>query len=201
MKHYEKLGSTDQESFVIEILKQKKNGYYVELGACHPTDNSNTITLEKDFGWTGVSFEIDHDKAKLVQENRTNPCIETDATTFNYIKYFEENNFPKQIDFLQIDIDSGPIGYDNFGRPAGNASLSLLGLIALPLNTYRFSVITFEHDCSIAYRNKPMRDAQREILHSLGYNMIKRSPDEDWWLDPTVLKYMEYKSYLDVTAS
>ena len=88
MKNYTRLGSTEQESFVIEILKQKRNGYYVELGACHPTDNSNTITLEKDFGWTGVSFEIDPVKAKLVQDNRKNPCIETDATKFNYTNYF-----------------------------------------------------------------------------------------------------------------
>ena len=193
-------GKSNQEHFVLNILKEKKEGYYVELGAFHATEGSNTYYLETQYDWKGVSFEINPEWHADIIKERKNECVLGDATKFNYIKYFEDNNFPKQIDFLQIDIDSGPIGYDGLGRPAGNPSLSLLGLIALPLNTYRFSVITFEHDCSIAYKNEAMRDAQREILYSLGYNMIKRSPDEDWWLDPTVLKYMEYKSYLDVTS-
>jgi hypothetical protein len=115
-----------------------------------------------------------------------------DALDFNYISYFEENNFPKQIDYLQVDIDAG---YDYLGRPVGNPYLTLHGLLAVPLNQYRFSVITFEHDANMYWRNTAMRDAQREILDSYGYSLVVRQMHEDWWVDPNVIGLEDYREY------
>ena len=180
-------GSSSQESFVISLFKEKKNGYYVELGAFNSKIGSNTYYLENDYNWNGVSFEILEDRRKEFVSNRNNPCYG------NYIKYFEENNFPKQIDYLQVDIDAG---YKEDGRPIGNHYLTLHGLISLPLTQYRFSVITFEHDSNMYFRNTGMRDAQREILDSLGYTLVVREIHEDWWVDPNVFPIDEYRKYL-----
>jgi hypothetical protein len=179
-----------EAKLILDLLKEKRNGYYVELGAFHSKVGSNTHKLETEYDWNGVSFEIVPDFHKEFISNRRNPCILADATKFNYLKYFEENNFPKQIDFLQIDIDSG---YNEMGRPQGDPYQSLKALIAMPLNEYRFTFITFEHDASIDYKATSIRDAQREILHSFGYNMLVRTHSEDWWVDPTVIKYMDYR--------
>jgi hypothetical protein len=181
-----------QEEFVLNILKNKKNGHYVELGAYHSKNGSNTYRLENEFDWTGVSFEIVPELHKEVSENRKNPCILGDATKFNYIKYFEENNFPNQIDYLQVDIDAG---YDGYGRPVGSAYTSLHGLIAVPLNQYRFSVITFEHDANMYWKNTSIRDMQREILDSLGYSLVVREIHEDWWVDPNVVSMGQYRKF------
>ena len=186
------IGLTHAENFVIDILDKKRNGYYVELGAYHSKIISNTYNLEKIYGWKGVSFEISPKLHEEITANRKNPCILGDATQFNYIKYFEENNFPKQIDFLQIDIDAG---YDLKGRPNGNPHLSLLGLLAIPLNTYRFSVITFEHDMRSHFKLQPQRDASREILNSLGYSLVQKHTHEDWWVDPDVIQYPKFMKY------
>jgi hypothetical protein len=183
---------TNEEQFVINILKKKRNGHYVELGAAHYSDGNNTYLLEKDYDWNGVSFEIVDSMREEFNLNRKNPCL-GDALSFNYIKYFEENNFPKQIDFLQVDIDAG---YDNTGRPVGNAHWTLQGLLAVPLNTYRFTVITFEHDANMYWRNESIRDAQREILDSFGYSLVSRSIHEDWWVDPNVIEHGEYRKFL-----
>ena len=51
-------GNSGQEKFVLDLLKNKTNGYYVELGAFHSKDGSNTYYLENDYNWNGVSFEI-----------------------------------------------------------------------------------------------------------------------------------------------
>jgi hypothetical protein len=158
---------TNEEQFIISLLKNKKNGYYVELGAAHYSNGNNTYLLERDYDWTGVSFEIDDDMRKDFNLNRKNPCM-GEALSFDYTKYFEENNFPKQMDFLQVDIDAG---YDSYGRPIGNSHTTLQGLVAVPLNTYRFTVITFEHDANMYWRNSSIRDAQREILDSFGYSL------------------------------
>lgn len=183
---------SDQEQFVLDLLDNKKGGYYVELGAFHSKNGSNTYRLENEFGWTGVSFEIVPEWHKEISENRKNPCILGDATKFDYVKYFEENNFPEQIDYLQVDIDSG---YKLDGRPNGNPYLSLHGLIAIPLNKYRFSIITFEHDANMYWRNSAMRDVQREILDSLGYSLVVRQMHEDWWVDPNVIDLEKYRPF------
>lgn len=174
--------STFQESFVISMTQEKRNGFYVELGSADPYEESNTFLLESEFGWSGLALEIDKQIAeKYNSSSRTNKCINHDALKFDYIKYFEENNFPKTIDFLQIDID----GHDD-----GNC---LLALIALPMLQYRFSTIIIEHDISQNYKRSSMRDAQREILSSLDYKLIGQTLSEDWWVDPKSINQEAYR--------
>lgn len=177
---------------VLDVLEYKKNGFYVELGGFHSTEGSNTYHLEQDFDWQGVSFEIVDERREEFINNRKNPCF-ANALEFDYIAYFEDNHFPKQIDYLQVDIDAG---YDRAMRPHGNHYTTLLGLITLPLTQYRFSVITFEHDANMYFRNIGMRDAQREILDALGYTLVTREIHEDWWVDSTIISPDVYRKHL-----
>ena len=39
------------------MLNWKRNGFFVEFGACNGFDLSNTLLLEKDFGWNGILCE------------------------------------------------------------------------------------------------------------------------------------------------
>lgn len=174
--------SAFQESFVISMTQEKKNGIYVELGSGDPYNQSNTWLLESEFGWNGLSLDIDHKIAqKYNSSDRIGRCINADALTFDYLSYFKDHNFPKVIDFLQIDID---------GHDKGKC---LLALLALPMLQYRFSVIIIEHDISQDYKRASMRDAQREILSRLGYKLIGQTLNEDWWIDPTSVNEEVYK--------
>jgi hypothetical protein len=175
-----------QESFVLTSLHGKRNGFYVEIGSFHSKITSNTYLLEKEFDWKGVAFEILPDCVAEYNTNRGNPCIETDATTFNYLEYFQDNNVPKRIDYLQLDIE-----------PASN---TLLALKQLPLQDYRFNVITFEHDLYYSPNNLAIKVEQQEILKSYGYKLVADNVQvivagypprefEDWWLDPTYNNY------------
>jgi hypothetical protein len=185
-------GSSNQEAFVLDLLDYKQGGFYVELGAFHSSEGSNTFVLEKEFGWQGVSFELVDERRSEFIENRFNPCM-GDALNFDYLGYFRDNFFPKQIDYLQVDIDTG---YDRATRPNGNHYTTLLGLVTVPLTQYRFSVITFEHDANMYFRNTGQRDAQREILDCLGYTLVVRTIHEDWWVDPTVISPDVYKKHM-----
>jgi hypothetical protein len=184
-------GNSSQEEFVLNILNNKREGHYVELGAFHSTQGSNTHILETEYDWKGISFEIEKDRRDEFNLNRKNLC-EGDALKFDYLKYFKENDFPTQIDYLQVDIDGG---YDEKGRPAANPYTTFHGLIALPLTQYRFNVITFEHDANMYYKNTFMRDMQRELLDSLGYSLVVREIHEDWWVDPNVIPSYEYRRF------
>lgn len=184
------MGSSD--SFALDILNYKKNGFYVEMGSADPIEGNTTYRMESEFGWKGVGFDLDLNHAKKYNEVRKNPCLVEDATKFNYLKYFEENNFPKQIDYLQIDIESP---FDHSGRPKDPLGQPLLGLISLPLTQYRFTVISFEHEFSVHYKNASLRDAQREILDCLGYSLVCKIGHEDWWVDSKVIPFQTFKWY------
>jgi len=166
-----------QDMFALSILDGKKNGTYVEIGGDHGVIISNTYLLETQFNWNGVSFEIDPEKVNGYNSIRENKCICADALTFDYIKLFEEKKFPKQIDYLQVDIE-----------PAWQ---TLNALKALPLDEYRFSVITYETD---VYKDGPdAGEEAMEILLSLGYQLVVRNvanlnnPYEDWYVDPKIV--------------
>jgi hypothetical protein len=173
-----------QESFVLTVLNEKRNGLYVELGGGWPIHNSNTYLLEKRYGWSGVSFENDPDRAKEYNLIRKNKTLECDAKIFNYKKYFIDNNYPKQIDYLQMDI-----------HPATD---TLIALKSMPLKEYRFSVITYEHN---GYQHKETKKESREIFLNLGYKLIvgdvifDSRAYEDWWIDPLVVAE---KNYIDL---
>jgi hypothetical protein len=169
-----------QEPFVINVLRQKEGGYYVEVGANHPFIANNTSLLEGRFGWVGVGLEIEEKYVTEYNKSRKNKCILADAMSFDYKKYFNENNFPKQIDYLQIDIDDTP-------RHA-----NLKALVQVPLSEYRFSVITIEHGVISDYTLEDLRRAQRTILTSYGYRLVVQGETEDWWVDPDAVPIKNY---------
>ena len=174
-----------QDMFVLSMLDGKKNGVYVEIGADQPRVISNTYLLENNFDWSGVSFELDADKVTYFNSIRKNKCFCEDATSYDYKSLFEERNYPKQIDYLQLDIDP--------------AEGTLRALKVLPLNDYRFSVITYETD--VYSSGADIQDEQIEILESHGYQLVAKNvkcegnPYEDWWIDPAIVSEDVWKPY------
>ena len=173
---------TMQDMFVLTMLDGKRNGIYLEIGADQPRIVNNTYLLETEFDWEGVSFEFDSDKVEFFNSMRKNKCICHDATAYDYVNLFKERNYPKQIDYLSLDID-----------PPGQ---TLKALTRLPID-HRYSVITFETDLYEhlkAYAGtSDVQHQSQQILRSMGYEMVvenvsnEGSPYEDWWVDPLVV--------------
>jgi hypothetical protein len=176
-----------QDMFVLSMLDGKKNGTYVEIGADKPRVINNSYLLESQYDWKGVSFEIESNKVEYFNTIRNNKCICADATKFDYKNLFDEREYPKQIDYLQLDCDPPQI--------------TLECLKKLPLEDYRFSVITFETDLYAG--GHEVQKEQEEILVKLGYERIVKNvqnegnPYEDWWIDPTVIAKDIWKSFVN----
>lgn len=198
---FEKAGQIDQnhsqawqDLFVLSMLDGLSNGSYLEVGANVASFHNNTWLLERVFGWTGISIEYDPACFQSwLQERPQANFILADALALDYHqaipRWFGEDC--RRIDYLQLDID-----------PSFN---TLQVLKRLPLDTHRFSVITFETD---AYsRDYRARDESRQILAGHGYQLVARdlcvmyevvSPDpipfEDWWVDPQVVSADKIKT-------
>lgn len=162
----------NQDIFVLSMLEEKHNGYYVEIGAGHYKDRNNTLLLEERYNWKGVGLDVDKSVVEEYQNHRRNECIRGDGSVFNFDKYFEEHNYPHQIDFLQIDVDHTP------------ENIALLTLLNMPLSRYRFSVICFEHDDLMSWKYERIKNLSREILTMYGYQLVMREASEDYWVDP-----------------
>lgn len=58
-----------------EVFNEKRNGFFVDIGAHDGVYLSNTLLLEKRFGWTGVCIEGNPDTFQELQRNRLVRCI------------------------------------------------------------------------------------------------------------------------------
>lgn len=175
-----------QDMFVLSMLNGKKNGTYVEIGAMDGVFISNTYLLESQFQWKGLSVDIDPASKKTFKKSkRKNEVIIQDALTIQYAEVFKKLGFPNQVDYLQLDIEP--------------QAQTLNCLKLMPLDTYRFSVITYEtdfYDSSVTREaSLKNRDESRAILQSHGYELVvgnvantsTEDPFEDWYVDPKVV--------------
>lgn len=176
-----------QDLFILSMLGGQRNGRYLEVGGHVPISNNNTYLLHKEFGWSGTTVEFDpsHFPRWLGSRPHSHLTI-ADALALDYEVAMPQWFGPQasRIDYLQLDID-----------PSFN---TLRVLKKLPLDKYRFSVITFETD--VYAGDTRARDESRAILGALGYELVARDvcvffepagpdpiPFEDWWVDPLVV--------------
>ena len=182
-------GYSAQDLFVIYSTNKKTNGTYLEIGTNHPINYNNTYVLESKYNWYGFLVEYSNEFTELYKLHRPKsyPIIR-DATTINFLEEFEKVNFPKNIDYLQVDLD-----VDNC-----STLTTLKNLNSQLFDSYKFATVTFEHDI---YRGDyyNTRSISREIFNSHGYIRvfsdihagIYYGEYEDWYVHPELVN-MDY---------
>jgi hypothetical protein len=165
-----------QDFFVLTTLNGKRNGTYLEIGAESPHWLNNTLLLEKDFDWKGVSVEILPEKVEVFNKERKNPCLCRDGLEINYDELMKEF-FPDEdyIDYLQVDCEPP------------ETSFAILKKIINESNK-KFRTITFEQDFYVD-SNSNVRKESRDFLKKHGYVLLvpdasfdNESKFEDWWV-------------------
>lgn len=175
-----------QDRFVDLILEGKRDGIFVDIGANHPVELSNTYALEKELGWRGALVERDEHCLNLLRMNR-NPrsaVVPVDALTANWTHIADlaldgkMRNGPWVIDYLSLDCDEN--------------TASILDRLMDHVAPLRFRVLTIETDF---YRFGPeVRDRIDLCLANHGYDIIcknVRASDgsiyETWAVDPKLV--------------
>jgi FkbM family methyltransferase len=67
--NYSQLG---QDLEVLKFYNNKKNGFFIEIGAYDGVELSNTYLLEKEYNWKGICVEPIPNKFELLCKNRPN---------------------------------------------------------------------------------------------------------------------------------
>ena len=179
-----------QESFVLNMHNFKKQGTYLEIGSGFPIQDSNTYILESKYEWKGIGIDLMEERVNQHQKQRKNPCIQTNAVFTDYNRLLAKYNMPKQIDYLQVDVDFNPVTFEHN---------SLLTLETVMESDYRFSVITFEHDVYARHpevNTKQAKEKAKEVLLNNGYQLFADNiqdfrglPFEDWYIDPSIFEW------------
>lgn len=65
-----------QDLWVAYRMNSKKEGFFVEVGACHPKYLSNTHLLENKLGWKGILIEPNPNLVNRLRQERTAQVVE-----------------------------------------------------------------------------------------------------------------------------
>jgi hypothetical protein len=179
------LGQAEQDKFVLTILKNKQNGYFLEIGSNHPVNINNSYVLETQYNWKGIMVEYNSSFLPLYKEHRPNSIhIINDATKVDYTHVFEQNNMPVSCDYLQIDLEANN----------GSTLETLQKLDTELFDTYTFATVTFEHDrYHTNFANTRLES--RDIFKRRGYVCVFEDinnggvayPYEDWYVHPDLV--------------
>ena len=187
MEYY---GQVAADYFVINILKHKKNGYFLEIGSSDPIYTNNSYKLETEYDWRGIMVEYDPGFLPKYQQIRPKSIhLINDARKINYLEELRKSNFPKNMDFLQIDLEV-----------ENRSTLDVLEQFNTTVfNEYKFATVIFETDI---YRGDwyNTRARSREIFEANGYIRVfsdvmvtlpERDPTdcpfEDWYVHPDLV--------------
>jgi FkbM family methyltransferase len=192
-----------QDEWVSKFYKNKKNCFFIEVGAYDGIQTSNTFFLEKNLEWSGICIEANPFIFSLLKKNRKSinlnyavtdyigECfINNDKISSNgekvkcspLINILEENNCPNIIDYLSLDIE----GHE------------FLALKDFDFKKYRIGLITVEHN--LYCEGSERKDLIFNLLSNNGFERVFdnvacldpnplwfNKPYEDWYVNLELL--------------
>lgn len=181
MKFY---SQANQDKWVCEFFKYKKDGFFIEIGAYDGIQTSNTYSLEKYLNWNGICIEPELSVFSKLSKNRISKNYNVAITSYDgYCKFkndkidifgysikcnklntlLENTNCPKEIDYISIDIEGEEYNV----------------LQCFDFNVWDIKLITIEHNL---YLNGP--EQKNKLYELLTRNNFIRDVDNALCLDP-----------------
>ncbi len=144
-----------QDKWVAEYFNQKKDGFFLDIGAYDGVWWNNTYYLEKELGWKGICFEAGLPHYQKLAKNRTCICVRTFVSDKIGITQYEAPNYggtrrlgpmnvsestlqvllpayqvPNVIDYISIDVEGVEVKVLN----------------GFPFDKYEVGLWTIEHN-------------------------------------------------------
>ena len=184
-----------QDTWVNSILKGKKNGFFVELGACDGRHYSNSLFFEECLGWDGICIEPNDIYFEKLKVNRK--CKLSNELAFSHEGKYVDFSFCEAASGILndvcapftkrnlivrkktttlgkiLDLLSAPEIIDYLSLDVEGAELAILS--TFPFSKYKFRVLTVEHNAP--HVGPEQQIAIREILTKNGYKFIKGNDD------------------------
>lgn len=184
-----------QDRWVLDILKNKTNGYFVDIGAHNGYNDSNSYVLEKDFGWKGICVEPHHWAALDLQKNRNcNIEVACISDIDGEVDFVQRGKYQQVSGMYHPDVDDHVIDQvDLHSHPlVKKPSLTLLSLLEkynapniidylsidaegaellilknFDFQKYNFLTVTLEHNYTESNKLKEKNGIRRKEIQAL----------------------------------
>ncbi|MEE7448422.1 methyltransferase [Methylobacterium radiotolerans] len=198
-----------QDLWVLYELKEKRNGYFVEFGACDGVSLSNTLLLEKTFGWQGALAEPARAWHAALYSNRScyisDHCVyrtdgvevlfnETDIGELSAVEDFSDGDFHAGFRQQGVQYPVRTISLNRLLSEAGAPrridymSVDVEGgefdvLQSLDFSRHDIALISVEHNFA------DTREKIFDLLTGLGYRrrFQQLSMFDDWYVRPDLV--------------
>lgn len=193
MKKYQSQYGQDQE--IEKILKGKKNGFFVDIGAHNGVAFSNTYFFEKYLGWDGVCFEPHPRVYKDLVSNRKCKCVNKGVSDLN-----------SSMDFCEItgyaEMLSGFVNHYNvqhakrvereIASHGGSKEIKKIEIVNL-MDFLKENSINH-----IDYLSIDTEGGEEKILYSIDFSKVSIDvlSVENNYNDRNIIDYMKSKGYL-----
>ena len=132
------------------IFKDKKDGFYIDVGCQHPIKNNNTYLLFKK-GWTGINIDLDNINIDLFnffrpKDNNINSAVSNNVEKVKLFYYHQKspiNTLDEKISLKQqakiekkIDIQTNTL--ENI---LGNYSIKSIDLLTIDVEGFELKVL------------------------------------------------------------
>jgi FkbM family methyltransferase len=190
-----------QDLQVLKMYNNKKNGFFIEIGASDGIELSNTYLLEKLYNWKGICVEPIPKRFEQLCKNRPN------SLCYDYAVYNKSNthvifdiannydllsgisaNIDRHIDSVNanktqiiintisfndlLEKSNAPLFIDYLSLDTEGSELEILKSVYL--QKYIFGLIDVEHNYI-----EPRRTQIRDLLTSNGYDYIRANSFDD----------------------
>jgi len=193
-----------QDEWVVKLLNNKENGYFLDVGAYDGIESSNTAHLERELNWSGINIEANSHAFGNLARNRSTINVHSAVSDYNGTCFFsgdsiteqgeevvckklttilEEYNAPKYIDYLSIDVE----GHEYTILKDFDFATWTIGLMTVEHNLYCWG--------------SENKDRLYELLTSRGFIRVVedapcldtnplyyQQPYEDWYVNSTLLE-------------
>ena len=195
-----------QDLFVLNEFNFKKNGFFVEFGACDGVLHSNTHILEKKFDWQGILCEPANSFHKIIRTNRNchieNKCVYSDSgKTLDFNEFSNEgelsglsnigikNIFKKKSTYKVQTISlndllkkySCPRNFDYLSIDTEGSEFEIIN--NLDFSNHRPKIISIEHNYNTNKRKKIF-----DLLSKNNYLRVYThiSDWDDWYISENI---------------
>lgn len=186
-----------QDRWIIEeVFASKRGGYFVEAGALNGVDESNSVRLEREFGWQGLCVEPTTAYFETLKQQRRcrleNVCLYDQATEVDFVEAGGHGGIPSSFSasFGQqgrsikkpalplhtlLDRNGAPPVIDYLSLDTEGSEYTILK--DFPFDRYRVLALTVEHN-----NHPPLRDRLRDLLQARGFVLAREVWVDDWWV-------------------
>ena len=184
----------DEDLFLKRYFKEKKNGFYIDIGCHHPFRGNNTYLLYK-YGWSGINIDLNNlsiDLFRIFRPKDINICSALSKEE-GEIDYYLPNNNPLSSEITISEKFTKILETHHRNKYKRYKTKSITWKNIIDNYGYKFNLIDF--------LKIDIEGSDLEVLKSINLNEIKldllmiEAPDFDRESRNEIISYLQSKNY------